>query len=153
MHALELKIPPPVWAAVFAAIAYGIGVLEPGLEFTVSSPLLGIGIAIIGVVIAAFAVIDVRGEGTTIDPHHPEAASVLVQKGVYRFTRNPMYLGLALVIAGIAVGHGDIIATIVGVGGFTTVITRLQIIPEERALRARFGSQYDEYCDGPRRWI
>lgn len=153
MDALELKIPPPVWAALFAAIAYGISLLELGLEFSISSPRLGIAIGFAGVVIGIFAVIDVRSEGTTIDPHHPDATSALVQKGMYRFSRNPMYLGLAMIIAGIAIGHGDIVATIVGVGGFATVITRLQIIPEERILKARFGKRYDEYCDGPRRWI
>ncbi|MEM8705184.1 MAG: isoprenylcysteine carboxylmethyltransferase family protein [Actinomycetota bacterium] len=153
MDALELRVPPPVWAVVFGAIAYGIALLELGLEFSISSSRLGIAIGFVGVVIAVFAIIDVRAEGTTIDPHHPDETSALVQKGMYRFTRNPMYLGLALVIAGIAVGHGDILATIVGVGGFATVVTRLQIIPEERALRARFGTRYDEYCEGPRRWI
>lgn len=153
MEQLELKIPPPVWGVAFAALTFAISLLELGVDFNVSSGSLGLVIAIVGAAIATFAVIDVRSEGTTIDPHSPQDASTLVQKGMFRFTRNPMYLGMAIVIAGLGIGLGDVIATAVGVGGFVFVITRVQIIPEERALKKRFGKAYDAYCEGRRRWL
>lgn len=153
MAQLELKVPPPVWALVFAGVTYGISLLELGLEFSASGGSLGLVIAIVGVAIGVFAIIDFRAEGTTIDPHDPSQTSSLVEKGMYRFSRNPMYLGLAIIIAGFGVGLGDIIATVVGVGGFVAVITRLQIIPEERALKKRFKKRYDAYTEGRRRWL
>ena len=106
-----------------------------------------------GAVVAALGITSFWRAGTTVDPHDPSKTSVLVESGIYRFTRNPMYLGLALVLVGFAVAQGDIVATIVGVGGFVSVITRVQIQPEERLLRDRFGSVYDDYCNGRRRWI
>lgn len=153
MERLELKVPPPVWALIFFGVTYVVSLLELGLEFSVSGGSLGLVIAIIGVAIGVFAIIDFRAEGTTIDPHDPSQTTSLVEKGMYRFSRNPMYLGLAIIIAGFGIGLGDIAATIVGVGGFVVVITRLQIIPEERALKKRFKKRYDTYTAGRRRWL
>lgn len=150
---LELRVPPPVWALIFFGLTYLVSLFEIGLDFSVSGGSLGLVIAIVGVAIGVFAVVDFRAEGTTIDPHDPSQASALIEKGMYRFSRNPMYLGLAIIIAGFGIGLGDIVATVVGVGGFVAVITRLQIIPEERALKKRFKKRYDAYCDGRRRWL
>ena len=153
MEQLELKVPPPVWALIFLGVTYGISLLELGLEFSGSSSSLGVVIGLVGVAIGVFAIIDFRAEGTTVDPHDPSQATSLVEKGMYRFSRNPMYLGLAIIIAGLGVGLGDIIATAVGVGGFVAVITRLQIIPEERALEQQFKKRYAAYRAGRRRWL
>lgn len=153
MEQLELKVPPPVWALIFLGVTYGISLLELGLEFSGSSSSLGVVIGLVGVAIGVFAIIDFRAEGTTVDPHDPSQATSLVEKGMYRFSRNPMYLGLAIIIAGLGVGLGDIIATAVGVGGFVAVITRLQIIPEERALERQFKKRYAAYRAGRRRWL
>jgi protein-S-isoprenylcysteine O-methyltransferase Ste14 len=93
-----------------------------------------------------------RQGGTTVDPVHPERASTLVTSGPNSVTRNPMYVGLAGLLLANAVRRGSWLA-LVPLAGFVAVIDRLQIAPEERALRAKFGTAYDEYCAAVPRWI
>lgn len=103
----------------------------------------------------AVAVVAVRGffqAETTIRPDEVDKASTLVTSGLYRFTRNPMYLGLALLIAGIGLGLGTMFVPIV-LAVFVWVITTKQIIPEERALENIFGQDYVSYKNDVRRWI
>ncbi len=89
---------------------------------------------------------------TTINPFKPEAASHLVVSGLYRYTRNPMYFGMLLVLCGWAVWLGHLIAA-AGPVLFAIVLTRLQILAEEAALEARFGQEYRDYKARVRRWI
>lgn len=93
-----------------------------------------------------------RAAHTTVNPLHPEKASALVSTGVYRITRNPMYVGmLCLLLAWAAfLAHP---AALLGPLLFVLYITRFQIIPEERILQARFGEPYVEYMKQVRRWI
>ena len=83
---------------------------------------------------------------------HPEQASTLVTSGVYRFTRNPMYVGILLLLAAVAAHLGSVLA-LLGLPAFVFWIGRFQIAPEERALRAKFGSAYDDYTRAVRRWL
>ena len=76
----------------------------------------------------------------------------MVTNGIYGFTRNPMYLGLALILLGLAVFLASPWA-LLGPVGFVAFITRFQIRPEERALQARFGAAYTAYCARVRRWV
>jgi protein-S-isoprenylcysteine O-methyltransferase Ste14 len=93
-----------------------------------------------------------RAARTTVNPLHPEKASALVSAGVYRVTRNPMYVGmLCLLLAWAAFLATP--AALVGPLLFVLYITRFQIIPEERILRERFGESYVEYMKQVRRWI
>ncbi len=93
-----------------------------------------------------------RAARTTVNPLHPEKASALVSAGVYRVTRNPMYVGmLCLLLAWAAFLATP--AVLVGPLLFVLYITRFQIIPEERILRERFGEPYVEYMKQVRRWI
>lgn len=89
---------------------------------------------------------------TTINPLKPEAASHLVISGLYRYTRNPMYLGMLLVLIGWAIWLGHVIA-FAGPVLFAIVLTRIQILPEETALEARFGQDFRDYKAQVRRWI
>ncbi len=89
---------------------------------------------------------------TTVNPHRPEAASSLVATGIYHFTRNPMYLGLFLVLAGWA-AHLANAAALAGPLLFALYVTRFQILPEERALTTKFGPKFDAYKRRTRRWI
>ncbi len=82
----------------------------------------------------------------------PEAASTLVCSGVYRVTRNPMYLGLLLVLTGWAV-HLSCAWTLIGPLAFKLYIDRFQIAPEERALSGKFGADYSAYATRVRRWL
>jgi len=89
---------------------------------------------------------------TTINPRTPEATTTLVTTGVYARTRNPMYLGLSTLLLGWAITLGAL-TSFLGPLLFIPLIARVQIRPEEFALRMRFGKDYDEYCRRVNRWI
>jgi protein-S-isoprenylcysteine O-methyltransferase Ste14 len=89
---------------------------------------------------------------TTINPHDPSKTSVLVTWGIYRWTRNPMYLGLLLLLIGWAICLGSL-SPFVMPPVFALILERVQILPEERLLRARFGDDYDQYCRIVGRWL
>jgi protein-S-isoprenylcysteine O-methyltransferase Ste14 len=87
-----------------------------------------------------------------VNPLHPEATSSLVITGIYRHTRNPMYVGFAAVLLGWAAYLAAPLA-LLGPLTFVLYITRFQIIPEERALHAKFGPEFAAYQARVRRWI
>jgi len=106
----------------------------------------------VGLLAISVAVFSFRRARTTLSPMAPAAASSLVTSGVYRFTRNPMYLGLLLVL----VGWADFLASpiaLVLTPGFVLYMNRCQILPEERALLATFGVEYAAYKGRVRRWL
>jgi len=100
--------------------------------------------------IAAF--IQFRWARTTVNPHKPETATALVTSGVYAWTRNPMYLGLSILLLGWAIKLGTL-SPLSGPLLFIPLIWHVQILPEEHALRMRFGKDYDQYCQRVNRWL
>ena len=107
--------------------------------------LLGVACSLLGV--AAF-----RRARTTVNPLTPDASTALVTTGIYRVTRNPMYLGFLLLLLAEIVWLANPAALLV-VPAFILYLNRYQISPEEGALRARFGSEYFSYAAQVRRWI
>jgi protein-S-isoprenylcysteine O-methyltransferase Ste14 len=105
-----------------------------------------------GVAVAIFAVREFRAARTTVNPLQPAAASSMVRSGIYRHTRNPMYLGLLLVLAAWSVWLASpaAVAVLLVVAVY---LDRFQIVPEERALAARFAREFDEYRRSVRRWL
>lgn len=104
-------------------------------------------------VVAPFVAIRKFGHaGTTVNPHHPEQTSALVTGGIYAWTRNPMYLGLAILLIGWAISLGTI-TPFVGAVLFVPLIEWVQIRPEEHVLRERFGKGYVDYCARVNRWL
>ena len=93
-----------------------------------------------------------RRARTTANPLRPERASALVSSGIYRYTRNPMYVGVAIATVGWACFLGHVLAPL-GVAGFVLWMDRCQIAAEERALRALFGAEFERYCNEVRRWL
>jgi protein-S-isoprenylcysteine O-methyltransferase Ste14 len=89
---------------------------------------------------------------TTVDPMHPEAASSLVTSGVYKWSRNPMYLGFALILVAWSLYLANAAALVVPMA-FVAYMTRFQIIPEERTLEAKFGPVFLNYRAKTRRWL
>lgn len=89
---------------------------------------------------------------TTVNPLRPQNSSRLVVEGLNRYSRNPMYLGQqALLFAWAAMLAHPLSALLTPL--FALYITRFQIVPEERALAAHFGAEYEAYRARVRRWI
>src|SRR5688572_27174124 len=150
---LELRIPPPVVGLTIAvgmwALAQNLPVLQlPDLVRLV----LAAGLGTLGVAVAFAGVVAFHRAKTTVNPLKPEKSAALVSTGVYSFTRNPMYLGMALVLCGWAVYLSSIWA-LIGPCAFALYITRFQIIPEERILDGLFGEPFARYKKQVRRWV
>nr|WP_223296290.1 isoprenylcysteine carboxylmethyltransferase family protein [Shewanella halifaxensis] len=106
----------------------------------------------LGVFCAIAGVISFNRAETTVHPLKPETASSLVTSGIYRFSRNPMYLGMALVLCAWAC-YLTSIWSVAGIVGFLLYMYRFQIRPEERALEAIFGQTFIDYKKRVRPWI
>jgi protein-S-isoprenylcysteine O-methyltransferase Ste14 len=150
---LELKIPPPVIAAVAALAMWGLARAFPDLHipYGVRVP-AAVLLAMAGVALAGSGIVTFRRARTTINPHKPGDATALVSSGPYRFTRNPMYAGMLLVLAGWAAYLGSMPA-LLGPVAFILYINRFQIVPEERALQWLFAGEYLAYKSRVRRWL
>jgi len=155
MQRLETTVPPLIWMLIAALVSWFVSMtnvddswLADGRGGFVAAlaGLAGFGMMVAGIV--AF-----RQAGTAVNPHDIHAASAFVSNGPYRFTRNPMYLGMAFLIAAWSLGVGTIVGLIAAEGLFVLVMTRLQIQPEERMLSSKFGVVYDQYCANVRRWL
>ena len=113
---------------------------------------MSIGVGIIGLFVMLAGVLSFRRMKTTVNPLQPGAATALVTGGVYRYTRNPMYLGMLLLLIGWAVYLSSPIA-LIGVLVFWFYISRFQIRPEERALAKLFGDGFSDYASRVRPWL
>jgi len=153
MKSLELKIPPVALVIVFAVAMWLASVAAPIFRFPLSSRrILALVLAVGGIGVILSGVVAFRRAKTTVNPLKPETATALVDSGVYRFTRNPMYLGFLLVLLGWAMFLSNILSALMLVG-FVSYMNRFQIIPEEKALSARFGSAFTAYSKRVRRWL
>lgn len=153
MRALELKLPPVVIALFLAAVMYAAGRLAPAFGFALPAHrVIAAGVVAAGMLIALLGVVSFRRAGTTVNPLQPAAASQLVVSGIYRRTRNPMYLGMLLVLLGWGVFLANAIAFLAA-AAFIPLMNRLQIGPEERILAATFGPAFTAYQSTVRRWL
>lgn len=153
MHVLDHKIPPPVVALLCAALAWLLARATPGA--TLDWPLRAwatAGLVAIGLLLDVWGLLAFRRAGTTLNPLAPERSSTVVRDGPYRFTRNPMYLGMACVLLGVCAWLANPYAPL-AVVAFAAYITRFQILPEERVLLAKFGAPYADYLRTVRRWL
>lgn len=150
---LDLKIPPPIvgvlvaiamWAVAKAGLQFS---LESHVRYTIVCILIVMGIALDLLGLAAF-----RASRTTVNPLKPDHASALVTGGVYRFTRNPMYVGAMLLLLAWGIYLSSLLS-LAGLPLFVMYITRFQIQPEERALRNIFGEEFSIYEKRVRRWL
>jgi protein-S-isoprenylcysteine O-methyltransferase Ste14 len=153
MKALELKIPPALLALIFGAGMWAIDQLLPQFKqnwlWHNTAAQLVFGLA---VVLIVAGIISFRMAKTTVDPTHPEKATTIVNTGVYKFTRNPMYLGFLLGLLAFVLNLANPI-TLIFLPMFLLYMNQFQIKPEERALTALFGESYLQYCKTVRRWI
>jgi protein-S-isoprenylcysteine O-methyltransferase Ste14 len=153
MRWLELRVPPVGVVAGAALLMWVLARLIPAVHYPFPArTIVGLAIALLGVCITAAAVLQFRNARTTVNPMTPEAATTLVRAGLFAYTRNPMYLGFGLLLAGFAVYLANAVSALV-LPAFVLYLTRFQIEPEERSMVEVFGPQYADYKRTVRRWI
>lgn len=153
MNSLETKIPPPVVLlivgfAMWLGASFGpVFVLREIAGWSVIAFFL-----FTGIFVASLGVIEIVKVKTTINPMRPEKTTALVSGGIYRVTRNPIYLGDACILIAWAFYLSSFFMFI-GVVAFVLYINRFQIIPEERVLKNLFGLAFENYQSKVRRWL
>jgi protein-S-isoprenylcysteine O-methyltransferase Ste14 len=153
LRRLELRVPPPVVAALVALLMWFVAAAFPFLDFHLPGrEVAAAALVILGLIIGIAAVLGFRRAKPTINPLTPQKSSALVVRGIYRWTRNPMYLAMLLVLAGWACIVSNW-AALAMLPLFVVTLNRLQIEPEERALHARFGAEFQNYRRKVRRWL
>ena len=150
---MKLKIPPAVQLLFFILVMWGVTKIATTkqLDFEMQKNVSRLFFAL-GVIVGIIALYAFRMARTTVDPTHPEKASKLVIVSIYKVTRNPMYLGMLLILIGFAIRLGNLY-TLPVIAFYIWFITTYQIKPEEEALKTLFGQEYIDYCNNVRRWI
>ena len=147
---METKIPPPIVTLIFIfLIAFSNRLVEPfSFEYQMH---LGVLIIICGLSVLISAARVFKQLETTINPMQPAQASKLAIIGPFKYTRNPMYLGMSIMLIGFGLIFGAKL-TVCFVAMFVLYITVFQIIPEERAMVEKF-TDWNDYCSKVRRWL
>ncbi len=153
MKWLELRIPPLALTVAVVAAMVGTAHWLPGLRFAWSgSTAVASVVAVVGALLVILGVYEFRHARTTVNPLTPDNASRVVTSGVYRLSRNPMYLGMALLLLALALHQSDAFS-FAWVAGYVAYLNRFQIRPEERELKTLFGDEYRAYTRAVRRWL
>ena len=147
---LKTKIPPPLITLICILIIY---FFEKEFIFFEDWNIYISGFFLLwGLVIIAFAVFKFAKTKTTVDPTKPSKTSSLVISGIYRITRNPMYLGMLFLIISFTFYKLSLLGAIV-IPSFIFYINKYQIEPEEYEMRKKFGENFEDYCKKVDRWI
>lgn len=153
MDAMELKIPPLALFILFAGAMIWFApeqAMEGGLSYLAVA--ISVLLIFLGSACCLSGVYTFKRHKTTPDPRDPSKASEIVRTGIYAYSRNPMYLGFALLLCSIAVYYlSPILLLFVAV--FVLYLNRFQIAAEERILLSRFGAHYQDYLHSVRRWF
>jgi protein-S-isoprenylcysteine O-methyltransferase Ste14 len=150
---LQLRIPPLAVVALAGGLAWIAARMVPALnfEFPVRAELAAT-FGLLGVVCSVLGVASFRRARTTVNPLSPDSTTALVISGIYRLTRNPMYLGFLFMLVAEIVWLANPVALLLA-PAFVLYLNRFQIGPEEMALQSRFGAQFDAYATRVRKWI
>ena len=153
MKSLELKIPPPFVALTLALLMWVVSSAAEPIDVPFAFRLgIALVLVVVGQSISISGMVAFRRAKTTMNPIKASAASSLVSSGVYRFTRNPMYLGLLLTLLAWTVFLSNPVALLF-LPLFVLYMNRYQIGPEERVLSSLFGAEYAAYKKKVRRWL
>jgi protein-S-isoprenylcysteine O-methyltransferase Ste14 len=153
MPSLELKVPPVAVMLIVALLMWLVSLMTPVIELSLFVRVLtSATFATAGIAVALAGVNSFMRAKTTVNPTTPNSASSLVDSGIYRFTRNPMYLGLMSMLLGWAVFLASPL-TLIGALVFVVYMNRFQIRPEEKALLNMFGAAFLQYQAKVRRWL
>ena len=148
---MQNKIPPPIITLLNIYIIYSIDHVFPKFNFPFQS-IVSIFVGIEAILIIFFAIKEFKKAATTISPIQIDQVSNFVTKGIFRFSRNPMYLGLTSLQVAAGIYFGNWLVLVV-VPMFIFYITFYQIIPEEKVLKEKFGDDFKIYCSKLGRWL
>jgi len=152
-YEMRIKIPPPIVAWIFAGLMYLLGRFLPVGDFDFHGRIyLLYALLFLGGLILFIAMAQFFLKKTTLNPFSPQRASRLVTTGLYKFSRNPMYLALLLFLLAFGLWLGNAFNILLA-AGFVSYMNRFQIIPEEKALTKLFGKEFERYCMSVRRWF
>lgn len=153
MSKLELKIPPVLVTVVFAMLMWLVSLLLPGI-FTPNMARVGglTALITVGALFSISGVVSFRKASTSVNPITPDACSSLVTSGIYKKTRNPMYVGFLFFLVGWGLFLSNIYSLALS-AGFILYMNRFQIDPEERALESFFGAEYRTYKNRVCKWL
>jgi len=151
MKWLELKIPPLLVAFIFSFLIW-VMPFQVKIDNTMALYIVSIILFSIGSIVSILGVWEFRKQKTTVNPMSPQESNSLVIKGIYIFTRNPMYLGFLLWLLSFGVFLRSPIS-LIAIILFVIYINIFQIIPEENILEEKFGKEYLKYKENVRRWL
>lgn len=148
-----MRILPPLYMLLFAALMWLLNqyfpfmtVIQPSIKW------LSTAFIVCGLCIDLYSLLLFFRAKTTPHPFHESKTSALVTTGFYRYSRNPMYVGLLFLLIGWGIRLGSATPFLM-LPLFIFVITSQQIVKEEKVLRSLFGDEYTEYCARVRRWL
>ncbi|EEW26447.1 methyltransferase family protein [Rhodobacter ferrooxidans] len=141
---------PPLWLAAALALVWGIDRVLPFGLFGAAGRVVGGGLILAGLGLMGLASLQMMLARTTVIPH--EVPRALVSSGVFRFSRNPIYLGDALVLTGVILWW-DVPLALPLVPVFMAIIQVRFILAEEDRLRAKFGPEFEAWSRRTRRWL
>jgi protein-S-isoprenylcysteine O-methyltransferase Ste14 len=150
---LELRVPPPAAALLAAALMWLVARALPAFQVDVPARgALTSVLAALGLLLGALAILQFRRARTTVNPMRPHESAALVTSGIYRYSRNPMYVADVLLLAAWAMWLANV-GAVVPIALFVAYMNRFQIAAEERALQERYGAAYADYRRNVRRWL
>jgi protein-S-isoprenylcysteine O-methyltransferase Ste14 len=150
---MELRVPPLIQVLVLGFAMLSIAILLPSFEILVpAGSLVGSILIVVGAILAIAGVIEFRRINTTVDPRYPDNSESLVHTGIYKLSRNPMYLGMFIILLGWSLCLANVMSFVL-LPVFIFYMNYFQIKPEERILSQKFGAEFDRYSSEVRRWI
>ncbi len=153
MKSLELKIPPAILMVIFGVVMWLMDWLLPMFKQDwLWHDWAARSVFLLGIFFIVSGIVSFKKARTTVDPTHPEKASSVVTTGIYRLTRNPMYLGFLLMLLAFVFKLANPI-TLTMLPLFVWYMNHFQIMPEEQALMELFGVEYKKYLAQVRRWV
>jgi len=153
MKALELKIPPVIVVLIFGFLMWVMDQVFPEFKYAWAwSQWLSLSLVVLTTVLIVAGVLAFKKAKTTVNPTHPDKATTVVTTGIYRYTRNPMYLGFLFGLLAYVIYLSNPLTGLL-LPAFVVIMNQFQIKPEERMLSDLFGSAYQHYRLQVRRWL
>ena len=148
---MKNKVPPPILTLLCIYFIYALDELSPNFTFMYQD-VFAYFIGVEALLIIIFAIKEFKKAGTTLSPLKIDEASSLVTTGIFKFSRNPMYLGLTSLQIATGFFFGNWFMVLI-IPMFIFYITFYQIIPEEKVLQGKFGDDFKIYCSKVGRWL